>query len=133
MRDSLFSQKNLQIKCVNPGIIFGPFGVIVGHFGSFLGHFGSFWVILGPFSAILGHLGSYLGHFGQFWVILGHFWAICSCDSCETLKYGTFGRKKFGFRAMSRRILKLCVASLLNILCFPEACYVNFYGLFYVS
>ena len=40
-------------------------------------------------------------------------------DSRETLKYGTFGRKKFGFRAMSRRILKLCVASLLNILCFP--------------
>ena len=43
----------------------------------------------------------------------------CSRDSRETLKYGTFGRKKFGFRAMSRRILKLCVASLLNILCFP--------------
>ena len=42
----------------------------------------------------------------------------CSRDSRETLKYGTFGRKKFGFRAMSRRILKLCVASLLNILCF---------------
>ena len=38
----------------------------------------------------------------------------------ETLKYGTFGCKKFGFRAMSQRILKLCVASLLNILCFPD-------------
>ena len=50
----------------------------------------------------------------------------CSCDSrdCrdsrETLKYGSFGREKFGFRAMSRRIWKLCVASLLIILCFPE-------------
>ena len=43
----------------------------------------------------------------------------CSRDSRETLKYGTFGRKKFGFRAMSRRILKLFVASLLNILYFP--------------
>ena len=53
----------------------------------------------------------------------------CSCDSrdCrdsrETLKYGTFGCEKFGFRAMSRRIWKLCVASLLIILwhklCFP--------------
>ena len=49
----------------------------------------------------------------------------CSCDSrdCrdsrETLKYGSFGREKFGFRAMSRRIWKLCVASLLIILCFP--------------
>ena len=40
---------------------------------------------------------------------------------CETLKYGTFGCKKFGFRAKSQRILKLCVASLLNILCFPVA------------
>ena len=29
-----------------------------------------------------------------FWVILGHFWAICSRNSRETLKYGTFGRKK---------------------------------------
>ena len=45
----------------------------------------------------------------------------CSRDSRETLKYGTFGRKKLGFRAMSQRILKLCVASLLNILCFPDA------------
>ena len=40
-------------------------------------------------------------------------------DSRETLKYGTFGRKKLGFRAMSQRIWKLCVASLLIILCFP--------------
>ena len=39
-------------------------------------------------------------------------------DSRETLKYSTFGREKFGFRAMSRRIWKLCVASLLIILCF---------------
>ena len=41
-------------------------------------------------------------------------------DSRKTLKYSTFGREKFGFRAMSRRIWKLCVASLLIILCFPE-------------
>ena len=41
------------------------------------------------------------------------------CDSRETLKYGTFGREKLGFRGMSRRIWKLCVASLLIILCFP--------------
>ena len=37
-----FQSKKLRKKCVNPGVIFGPFGVIVGHFGSFLGHFGSF-------------------------------------------------------------------------------------------
>ena len=35
-------KKKLRKKCINPGVIFGPFGVIVGHFGSFLGHFGSF-------------------------------------------------------------------------------------------
>ena len=40
-------------------------------------------------------------------------------DSRETLKYGTFGREKLGFRAMSQRIWKLCVASLLIKLCFP--------------
>ena len=34
-------------------------------------------------------------------------------DSRETLKYGTFGREKLGFRAMSQRIWKVCVASLL--------------------
>ena len=39
--------------------------------------------------------------------------------SRETLKYCTFGREKFWFRAMSQRIWKLCVASLLIILCFP--------------
>ena len=38
-------------------------------------------------------------------------------DSRETLKYGS---EKFRFRAMSRRIWKLCVASLLIILCFPD-------------
>ena len=96
------------------------FWAIWGNCGPFWVIFGPLWIILGHSRAILGHLGSYLGHFGPFWVILGHFWAICSRDSRETLKYGTFGRKKFGFRAMSRRILKLCVASLLNILCFPD-------------
>ena len=35
-----FSVRKIAEKCVNPGVIFGPFGVIVGHFGSF---FGSFW------------------------------------------------------------------------------------------
>ena len=65
--------------------------------------------IFGPFWIILGHSRATLGHFGSFSVATVN----------ETLKYGTFGRKKFGFRAMSRRILKLCVASLLNILCFP--------------
>ena len=54
----------MRKKCINPGVIFGPFGVI-------LGHFGSFWVILGPYWAILGHLGSYLGHFGSFLGIFG--------------------------------------------------------------
>ena len=63
-------------KCVNPGVIFGPFGVIVGHFGSFLGHFGSFWVILGPFWAILGHIWATLGHFGSFLAIFGPFCGI---------------------------------------------------------
>ena len=63
-------------KCVNPGVIFGPFGVIVGHFGSFLGHFGSFWVILGPLWIILGHSRAILGHFGPFGVIFGPLWAI---------------------------------------------------------
>ena len=59
-------KKKLRKKCVNPGVIFGPFGVILGHFGSFLGHFGSFWVILGPFWVI----------FGSLWAILGNFLAI---------------------------------------------------------
>ena len=95
------------------------FWAIWGNCGPFWVIFEPLWIILGHSRAILGHLGSYLGHFGPFWVILGHFWAICSRDSRETLKYCTFGRKKFGFRAMSQRILKLCVASLLNILCFP--------------
>ena len=35
-----FSVNKLRKKCVNPCVIFGPFGVILGHFGSFLGHFG---------------------------------------------------------------------------------------------
>ena len=43
-------------KCVNPGVIFGPFG----------GNCGPFWVIFGPLWIILGHLGSYLGHLGPF-------------------------------------------------------------------
>ena len=60
-------------------------------------------------------------HFWAIWGNFGPFWVIFSRDSRETLKYGTFGRKKFGFRAMSRRIWKLCVASLLIILCFPES------------
>ena len=54
-----FQSKKLRKKCVNPGVIFGPFEVILSHF----------W-------AILGHFGSYLVHFGQFWVIFGYFWAI---------------------------------------------------------
>ena len=37
-----FQSKKMRKKCINPGVIFGPFGVILGHFGSFLGHFGSF-------------------------------------------------------------------------------------------
>ena len=84
-------------KCVNPCVIFGPFG---GNCGPFWVIFGPLWIILGHSRAILGHLASYLGHFGPFWVILGpflaiwghiwailgHFWAICSRDSRETLK-----------------------------------------------
>merc|ERR1719220_561728 len=66
LRNRFFSQKKLRKKCVNPGVIFGPFGVIVGHFGSFLGHFGSFWVILGPFWTIWGHIWATLGHIGSF-------------------------------------------------------------------
>ena len=65
------------------------------------------------------HFWAILCNCWQFWVIFGPLWIICSRDSRETLKYGTFGHKKFGFLAMSQRILKLCVASLLNILCFP--------------
>ena len=38
-----FSVRKIAEKCVNPGVIFGPFGVILVHFGSFLGHLGSFW------------------------------------------------------------------------------------------
>ena len=48
-------------------------------------------------------------------------------DSRKTLKYGTFGREKFGFRTMSRRIWKLCVASLLIILCFPAPYWTDFF------
>ena len=53
-------------------------------------------------------------------LLIFNYWSGNVAKRRETLKYGTFGRKKFGFRAMSRRILKLCVASLLNILCFPD-------------
>ena len=74
LRNRLFSlKKKLRKKCVNPGVIFGPFG---GNFGPFWVIFGPFWIILGHSRAILGHLGSYLGHFGPFWIIFGHFWAI---------------------------------------------------------
>ena len=52
--------KKFRKKCVNPGVIFGPFWIILGHSRAMLGHFGSY----------LGHFGSYLGHFGPF---LGHF------------------------------------------------------------
>ena len=65
-----FQSKKMRKKCVNPGVIFGPFEVILGHLGSFLGHLGSFWVILGPFWVILGHLGSYLATLGHFWPFL---------------------------------------------------------------
>ena len=99
-------------------VIFGPLWIILGHSRAILGHYGPFEVIFGPLWAIWVILGHFWAIFGPFLV---HFWAICSHDSRETLKYGTFGRKKFGFRAMSRRILKLCMASLLNILCFPAA------------
>ena len=56
-------------------------------------------------------------------LLIFDYWSGNVAKRRETLKYGTFGCKKFGFRAMSQRILKLCVASLLNILCFPAACY----------
>ena len=107
--EPLFQSKKIAEKVRKSG---RHFWAIWGNCGPFWVIFGPLWIILGHSRAILGHLGSYLGHFGPFWVIF-------SRDSRETLKYGTFGRKKFGFRAMSRRILKLCVASLLNILCFP--------------
>ena len=44
----------MRKKCVNPGIIFGPFGVILGHCRATLGHFGSFFAIFGPFCGIFG-------------------------------------------------------------------------------
>ena len=37
-----FSVRKIAEKCVNPGVIFGPFGVILGHFWAILDHFGSF-------------------------------------------------------------------------------------------
>ena len=58
-------------------------------------------------------------------LLIFDYWSGNVAKRRETLKYGTFGRKKFGFRAMSQRILKLCVASLLNILCFPEAAQIE--------
>ena len=68
-----FSEKKLRKKCVNPGVIFGPFG---GNFGPFWVIFGPFWVILGHSRAIMGHFGSYLGHFGSYLVHFGPLWAI---------------------------------------------------------
>ena len=65
-------RKNCGKKCVNMGVIFGPFWVILAHFGSFLGYFGPFWVILGPFWAIWGHIWTILGNF---WPFLCHFMA----------------------------------------------------------
>ena len=90
--EPLFQSKKFAEKVRKSG---RHFWAIWGNCGPFWVIFGPLWIILGHSRAILGHLGSYLGHFGPFWVILGHFWAICSRDSRETLKYGTFGRKKF--------------------------------------
>ena len=56
-------KKKLRKKCVNPGVIFGPFWVI----------FGAFWIILGHSRAILGHIWVTLGHFGSFLAIFGPF------------------------------------------------------------
>ena len=90
---------NLQKKCVNPGVIFGPFEVIWGNFGSFLGHFGLFWVILGPYRAILGHIWAILGHFGSFWAIFGPFRAIFG-QICRKFKFvcGIFNPTILAFR-----------------------------------
>ena len=71
--EPLFQSKKIAEKCVNPGIIFGPFG---GNCGPFRVIFGPLRIILGHSRAILGHLGSYLGHFGPFWVIFGPFCGI---------------------------------------------------------
>ena len=92
--EGYFGQKKIAEKVRKSG---RHFWAIWGNCGPFWVIFGPLWIILGHSRAILGHFGSYLGHFGPFWVILGHFWAICSRDSRETLKYGTFGRKKLGW------------------------------------
>ena len=75
--------KKLRKKCVNPGVIFGPFGVILGHFGSFFGHlgsylgrFGAFWVIFGPFRGIFGQI---CGKFKFFAAPLGSWGSLLEC------------------------------------------------------
>ena len=65
MCGTVFSvKKKLRKKCVNPGVIFGPFGVILGHLGSYLGYFGSFWAFLGHIWPFLGHFVAFLDKFG---------------------------------------------------------------------
>ena len=99
-------------KCVNPGVIFGPFGVIVGHFGSFLGHFGSFWVILGPFWAIWGHIWATLGHFGSFLAIFGPFCGIFG-QICGKFNFfcGIVGVARLAFRMYALPILYTSLSS----------------------
>ena len=42
LTEPLFQSKNLRKKCVNPGVIFGPFGVLWAILGHFWATFGSF-------------------------------------------------------------------------------------------
>ena len=65
-----FSVKKFRKKCVNPGVIFVPFG---GNSGPFWVIFWPFWIILGHSRAIFGHIGSFLGHFGSYLAIFGNF------------------------------------------------------------
>ena len=95
MRNRLFCQKKLRKKCVNPGVIFGPFGVILGHFGSFLGHIGPFWAIWSHIWATLGHFGSFLAIFGPFCCIFGQicgkFKFVCGIVGVTILAFRIYG------------------------------------------
>ena len=73
-------KKKLRKKCLNPGVIFGPFGVI------------------------LGHLGSYLGHFGPFWFIFGHFWAIWTNLRKVQIFCGILDAQILAFRMYATRV-----------------------------
>ena len=76
-------------KCINPGVIFGPFG----------GNCGPLWIILGHSRAMLDHFGPFGVIFRPLWVIFGQFCGIFG-QICGKLNFfcGPVGVAGFAFR-----------------------------------